>query len=79
MFFEPRIYKKEIQYLDYALKTVRREIHHLTREKIEKSTVENFYYNKEDPKFIIVMSIMRWVDSKEFSGSLDNNLNSNRE
>ncbi|GET62852.1 hypothetical protein GLOIN_2v1836622 [Rhizophagus irregularis DAOM 181602=DAOM 197198] len=58
---------------DYALETVRREIRHLTGEKIGKSTVENFYYGRGDPKFSTVMSIMRWVDSKEFSGSLDNN------
>ena len=59
---------------DYAFETVRREIRHLTGKNIGKSTVENFYYGKGDPKFSIVMSIMRWVDSKEIV-SLDNNNN----
>jgi hypothetical protein len=52
---------------------VRREIRHLTGEKIGKSTVESFYYGKGDPKFNTVMLIMRWVYSKENTGSLDNN------
>ncbi|PKY35730.1 hypothetical protein RhiirB3_457004 [Rhizophagus irregularis] len=63
--------KEEGETLDYAFETVRREIRH--QEKIGKSTVENFYYGRGDPKYTTVMSIMRWVDSKEFSGSLDNN------
>ncbi|GBC36214.1 hypothetical protein GLOIN_2v1836622 [Rhizophagus irregularis DAOM 181602=DAOM 197198] len=57
---------------DYALETVRREIRHLTGEKIGKSTVESFYYGKGEPKYTTVMSIMRWVKSKEIA-SLDNN------
>jgi hypothetical protein len=45
-----------------------------------KSTVESFYYyGKGDPKFSTVVSIMRWVESKEISDSLDNNLNNNPE
>ena len=59
---------------DYAFETVRREIRHLTGEKIGKSTVESFYYGKGDPKFSIVVTIMRWVESKEIA-SLDNNNN----
>ncbi|RGB38804.1 hypothetical protein C1646_740431, partial [Rhizophagus diaphanus] len=59
---------------DCAFETVRCEIRHLTGEKIGKSTVESFYYGKGDPKFRTVMSIMRWVDSKEIA-SLDNNNN----
>jgi hypothetical protein len=52
--------KKEVgETNDYAFETVRREIHHLTGEKIGKNTVENFYYGKGDPKFTTVMSIMR--------------------
>ncbi|CAB4441354.1 unnamed protein product [Rhizophagus irregularis] len=51
--------------MDYAFETVRREIRQLTGEKIGKETVKNFYYGEGDPKFRIVMSIMRWVDSKE--------------
>jgi len=31
---------------DYAFETMRREIRELTREKIGKSTVKNFYYGK---------------------------------
>ncbi|POG79764.1 hypothetical protein GLOIN_2v1869446 [Rhizophagus irregularis DAOM 181602=DAOM 197198] len=46
---------------DYALETVRREIRHLTGEKIGKSTVESFYYGKGEPKYTTLMSIMRWV------------------
>ncbi|GBC09221.1 hypothetical protein RclHR1_00870012 [Rhizophagus clarus] len=65
--------KEEGENLDYAFETVRRKIHQLTGEKIGKETVKNFYYGRGDPKFRIVMSIMRWVDSKEFNGSLDNN------
>ena len=53
--------------------SVRREIRELTREKIGKSTVENFYYGKGNPKFNTVMSIMRWVESKEVASSVDNN------
>ena len=65
--------KEEGETLDYAFETVRREIRQLTGEKIGKETVKNFYYGGGDPKFRIVMSIMRWVDSKEFSGSANNN------
>src|ERR1043166_8820538 len=58
--------KKEVgETNDYAFETVRREIRHLTGEKIGKSTVESFYYDKGDSKFSTVMSIIRWVDSKE--------------
>ena len=64
---------------DYAFETVRREIRHLTGEKIGKSTVESFYYGKGDPKFSTMMSIMRWVDSKELSSFLVNNLDNNPE
>ena len=60
---------------DYAFETVRREIRHLTGEKIGKSTVENFYLGKGDPKFTIVMLIMRWVESKEVASSVNNNNN----
>ena len=66
--------KEEGETLDYAFETVRREIRQLTGEKIGKETVKNFYYGGGDPKFRIVMSIMRWVDSKEFSDSLNNNI-----
>ncbi|GES79853.1 hypothetical protein GLOIN_2v1842500 [Rhizophagus clarus] len=65
--------KEEGETLDYAFETVRREIRQLTGEKIGKETVKNFYYGEGDPKFRIVMSIMRWVDSKEFSGTINNN------
>jgi len=65
--------KEEGETLDYAFETVRREIRQLTGEKIGKETVKNFYYGGGDPKFRIVMSIMRWVDNKEFSGSANNN------
>ncbi|GBB96077.1 hypothetical protein RclHR1_02680011 [Rhizophagus clarus] len=58
--------------MDYTIETVRREVRDLTGERIGKSTVENFYYGKGDPKFTTVMSIMRWVESKEIA-SLDNN------
>ena len=64
---------------DYAFETVRHEIQELTSKKIGKSTVESFYYGKGDPKFSTVVSIMRWVESKEISDSLDNNLNNNPE
>ena len=60
---------------DYAFETVRREIRHHTGEKIGKSTVENFYYGRGDPKFSTVMSIMRWVESKEVASSVNNNNN----
>ena len=62
--------KEEGETLDYAFETVRREIRQLTGEKIGKETVKNFYYGGGDPKFRIVMSIIRWVDSKEFTDSL---------
>jgi len=62
--------KEEGKTLDYAFKTVKREIRQLTEKKIGKETVKNFYYDGRDPKFRIVMLIMRWVDSKEFSGSV---------
>ena len=58
---------------DYAFEIVRREIRHLTGEKIGKSTVESFYYGKGDPKFSTVMLIMRWVKSKEVASSVNNN------
>ena len=51
--------------MDYTFEIVRREIRQLTGEKIGKETVKNFYYGGGDPKFRIVMLIMRWVDSKE--------------
>jgi hypothetical protein len=60
--------------MNYAFETVRCEICELTGEKIEKETVKNFYYGIGNPKFRIVMLITRWVDSKKFSGSLDNNV-----
>ena len=65
--------KEEGETLDYAFETVRREIRQLTGEKIGKETVKNFYYGRWNPKFRIVMSIMRWVDNKEFSNSANNN------
>ena len=52
---------------------VRHEIWHFTGEKIGKSTVESFYYDKGDPKFSTVMLIMRWVESKEVASSVNNN------
>jgi len=58
---------------DYAFETVRREIRHHTGEKIGKSTVKNFYYGRRDSKISTVMSIMRWVESKEVASSIDNN------
>ena len=61
--------------MDYAIETVRREVRDLTGERIGKSTVENFYYGKGDPKFTTVMSIMRWVESKEVASSVNNNNN----
>jgi hypothetical protein len=60
---------------DYAFETVRHEIRELTREKIGKSTVESFYYGKGRPKYSTVMSIMRWVESKEVASSVNNNNN----
>jgi len=60
---------------DYAIETVRREVRDLTGERIGKSTMENFYYGKGDPKFSTVMAIMRWVDSKEIASSVNNNNN----
>ena len=59
--------------MDYAFETVRREIREVTGEKIGKGTVKSFYYGEGDPKFNTVMSIMRWVDDKEITRSLDNN------
>ncbi len=68
--------KKEVgETNDYAFETVRREIHYHTGKKIGKSTVENFYYGRGDPKFSTVMSIMRWVESKEVASSVNNNNN----
>ena len=61
---------------DYAFETVRCEIRHHTGEKIGKSTVENFYYGRGDLKFSTVMSIMRWVESKEVASSVNNNVSS---
>ena len=63
--------------MDYVFETVRREIRHHTGEKIGKSTVENFYYGRGDPKFSTVMSIMRWVESKEVANNINNNNNNN--
>ncbi|GBC19258.1 hypothetical protein GLOIN_2v1708658 [Rhizophagus irregularis DAOM 181602=DAOM 197198] len=57
--------KEEGETLDYAFETVRCKIRQLTGEKIGKETVKNVYYGGGDPKFRIVISIMRWVDSKE--------------
>ena len=59
--------------MDYAFETVRRETRVLTGEKVGKETVKNFYHGVGDPKFNTVMLIMRWVDSKEFSDSVNNN------
>ena len=59
--------------LDYMFETVRREIRQLTGEKIGKGTVKSFYYGEGSPKYDIVMLIMRWVNSKEFSDSVNNN------
>ncbi|RGB22831.1 hypothetical protein C1646_775447 [Rhizophagus diaphanus] len=39
-----------------------------------KRNCEKFLFGRGDPKFRIVMSIMRWVDSK-----INNNLDSNAE
>jgi len=52
--------------MDYAFETVRHETHVLTRKKVGKETVKNFYYDAGNPKFNTIMLIMRWVDSKEF-------------
>jgi hypothetical protein len=53
---------------------VRCKICHLTEKKIGKSTIENFYYGKGNPKFTTVMSIMRWVElSKEVASNVNNN------
>ncbi|GET00917.1 hypothetical protein GLOIN_2v1552276 [Rhizophagus clarus] len=59
--------------MDYAFETVRCEICELTGKKIGKGTVKSFYYGEGDSKFNIVMSIMRWVDDKEITNSLNNN------
>ena len=56
--------------MDYMFETVKHKVCKLTGKKIGKETVKNFY---RDPKFRIVMVIMRWVDSKESISSLDNN------
>ena len=71
--------KEEGETLDYAFETVRREIRQLTGEKIGKETVKNFYCGVGDPKFRIVMLITRWIDCKEITSSLDNNLDNNPE
>ncbi|RIA85764.1 hypothetical protein C1645_830315 [Glomus cerebriforme] len=43
--------------------------------KEEKETLDYAFETiRRYPKFRIVISIMRWVDSKEFSGNLDNNV-----
>ncbi|EXX66540.1 hypothetical protein RirG_122820 [Rhizophagus irregularis DAOM 197198w] len=70
-----------IQYYTIAqrLETVRCEIHELAGKKIGKGTVKSFYYGEGDPKFNTVMSIMRWIDIKEITCSLNNNLNNNPE
>jgi hypothetical protein len=47
--------KKERETLDYASETVRCEIRQLTREKIGKETVKNFYYGGGDLKFRIIL------------------------
>ncbi|RGB22567.1 hypothetical protein C1646_730274, partial [Rhizophagus diaphanus] len=65
--------KKVEDNIDYTIETMRREVCDLTGERIGKSTVENFYYDKGDPKFTTVMSIMRWVESKEVASSVNNN------
>ncbi|PKK48042.1 hypothetical protein RhiirC2_803608, partial [Rhizophagus irregularis] len=68
--------KKEVgETNDYTFETVRQEIRHFTGEKIGKSTVENFYYGKGNPTFTTVMSIMKWVESKEVASSVNNNNN----
>ncbi|PKB95478.1 hypothetical protein RhiirA5_404654 [Rhizophagus irregularis] len=59
--------------LDYMFETVRREIRQLTGEKIGKGTVKSFYYSEGSPKYDIVMLIMRWVNNKEYSDSVNNN------
>ncbi|PKK70324.1 hypothetical protein RhiirC2_779855 [Rhizophagus irregularis] len=59
--------------LDYMFETVRREIRQLTGEKIGKGTVKSFYYGEGSPKYDIVMLIMRWVNNKEYSDSVNNN------
>ena len=56
--------------MDDVFETVRHEIREVTGEKVGKETVKNFYYDVGDPKFRIVMSIMRWVDNKEITNSL---------
>ncbi|RIA96331.1 hypothetical protein C1645_815508 [Glomus cerebriforme] len=43
----------------------------------KESIVKSFYYGKEDPKFSIVVSIMRWVESKAVANSVNNNNNNN--
>ena len=50
--------------MDYAFETVRREL--------TGGTMKSFYYSEGDPKFRIVMLIMRQVGSKEFTSSFDN-------
>ena len=45
----------------------------LSEKRLER-ILQKVYYSKEDSKFSTVMSIMRWVDSKEIA-SLDNNNN----
>ncbi|RIA95565.1 hypothetical protein C1645_861199, partial [Glomus cerebriforme] len=69
--------EEEVETLDYAFETVRREIRELTGYKIGKSAVKSFYYGQVDPKFNIVMAIMSWVDEKEITNSLINNNNNN--
>ncbi|PKY57393.1 hypothetical protein RhiirA4_478432 [Rhizophagus irregularis] len=55
--------KGEVDSLDYAFETVRREIRQLTGEKVGKETVKNFYYGVGDPKFNIVMLIICFIPS----------------
>jgi len=65
--------KEEEDTMDYMFETVRHKISKLTGEKVGKETVKNFYHGIGDLKFRIVMVIMRWLDSKELSNSLDSN------
>ncbi len=69
--------KGEEDIINYIFETVKCEIHNLTGKKIGKETVKNFYHYIGDPKFRIVILIMRWIDNKENTGSLDNNNNVN--
>ena len=63
--------------MDYIFETMKYDICKFTEKKIEKESVKNFYYSIENLKFRIVILIMRWIDNKENTGSLDNNNNVN--